>query len=244
MELELDVLEHEAVPRGVREGHGLEPDGHLERARRTHGTGARGRRAFEQVEKALGDGEPVGAGVKLRGEVAEREVELGREQEHRQRSLQPDAAVDEPHADGDRDQSDPERRGQLQDGSGEERRAQRGHGRAPVLVADRRDPLGLLCAPVERAERGEPADHVEKMAREHRQRPPAGAHAPLRVAADEPHEQRHERQRQQHQPGRERVDPGDEGEHGDGNDEREHELRQIARERRLEGVHTGDCERG
>ena len=63
---------------------------------------------------------------------------------------------------------------------------------------------------------------------------------PLGVAADEPHEDRHEREREQHDAGRDGVDRGDEREHGDRHDERQHELRQVAGERRLERVHAAD----
>ena len=50
----------------------------------------------------------------LGAEPAERQVELGREHEHRQARLQPEAAVDEPHADGHGDERDAERRRQLE----------------------------------------------------------------------------------------------------------------------------------
>ena len=43
---------------------------------------------LEQIEHALGDGEPVRAGVELRAEPAQRLVQLGREHEHGQPRLQ------------------------------------------------------------------------------------------------------------------------------------------------------------
>ena len=85
----------------------------------------------------------------------------------------PDPAVDEPHADGHGDERDAERRGQLEHGAGEERDAQRPHRRAAVAVAHLADPLGLRRAAVERAERRQPADDVEEVRREQRQRLPA-----------------------------------------------------------------------
>ena len=141
---------------------------------------------------------PVGARVELRAHVAQRQVQLGREHEHRERRLEADAAVDEPHADRDRDERDAERRRQLEHRAGEERDAQRAHRRAAVLVGDARDLGRLRLAAVERAQRRQPAHDVEEVRGEQPQRLPALARAALGRAADQPHEQRHERQRQQH----------------------------------------------
>ena len=140
----------------------LEPDRRVARARREAGAGGDRGRLLDQPEQPLGDGEPVGARVVLRGEVPQRQVELGREHEHRERGLEADVAVDEPHADGDRDQRDADRRGQLEHRAGEERDPQRPHRRAAVLVADLLDPLGLRLAAVEGAQRRQPAHDVEK----------------------------------------------------------------------------------
>ena len=78
------------------------------------------------------------------------------------------------------------------------------------------------------------------MVREQAHRLPPRAGAVLGVAADEPHEDRDERQREHHHPGRERVDRDDERENRDGDDQRRDEIRQIAREGRIEGVHARD----
>ena len=60
----------------------------------------------------------------------------------------------------------------------------------------------------------------------------------LGVAADEPHEDRDQGQSEHHHPGRERVDRDDERENRDGDHERRDQIRQIAREGRIEGVHA------
>ena len=65
----------------------------------------RGRRVRE-VEEPLGDRRAVGARVELRGEVAERQVELRREHENGERRLEADPALGQPHADDDRDERD------------------------------------------------------------------------------------------------------------------------------------------
>ena len=181
--------------------------------------------------------------MELRREVAQRQVELGREHEHRQPGLEADAALDEAHADGHGDERDAERRRELEHRPREERDAERAHRRAAVLVAHRRDLLRLRLAAVEGAKRRQAAHDVEEVRREERERLPALARALLRVAADEPHEHRHERQRQQHHPGGDEVDRRDEHEHRDRDVDGEDDLRQVAGERRLERVDAGDRRR-
>ena len=148
--------------------------------------------------------------MELRGQVAERQVELGHQDEHGERRLEADPALGEAYAHDDGDERDPERRGQLQDRAGEERDAKRSHRRPAVLVAHLLDPRRLRMRAVERAERGQPANDVEEVVREHRERLPALACAPLRVTADEPHEDGDERQREEHHARSERVDGRDE----------------------------------
>ena len=87
---------------------------------------------------------------------------------------------------------------------------------------------------------GSPRTTSRKWLREQRERLPALARAVLRVAPDEPHEDRDERKRQQHDAGREEVDRRDERENGDGHDEREDDLREVAGERRLERLDARD----
>ena len=74
--------------------------------------------------------------MELRRELAHREVELRRQDEHRQRSLQAETAVHEPHARRDGDERDAQGRGQLEHGAGEESDAQRADRRPPIALAD------------------------------------------------------------------------------------------------------------
>ena len=228
---------------GVRERDGLEPDGDDARARGRRVPGGARRPLLEQVEEAARDGEAVGARVVLRREVPERQVELGREHEHRQARLEPEPALDQPDADDHGDEGDAEGRGQLEHGPREERDAERPHRRAAVAVTDLGDPLGLRLCPVERAERRQPADDVEEVGRETRQGLPALTRSPLGVPADQPHEDRDERQRQEHDTGGDRVDHRHEDEHGDRHHHGQHDLRQVAREGRLERVDASDGDR-
>ena len=67
------------------------------------------RLGFEQRQDALGDRKPVGARMELRPELSEGQVQLGREHQHRQPGLEPEAAVVEADADRHRDQRHPDR---------------------------------------------------------------------------------------------------------------------------------------
>ena len=106
-----------------------------------------------ELEQPLGDGDPIRAGVVLGSERAQREVELRREQENDERRLVADAAVDEPNADGHRHESDAQCGSELEDGTGEERDAQRPHRRLAVLLARLCDRRRLRFPPVVRAQR-------------------------------------------------------------------------------------------
>ena len=93
-------------------------------------------RRVREVEEPLRDSRAVRARVELRGEVAERQVELRREDEDGERRLEADPALGEPHPDHDGDERDAQGRRELEDRSREERRAKRLHGRPAVLLAD------------------------------------------------------------------------------------------------------------
>ena len=193
---------------------------------------------LREFEEPLRNGRAVRARVELCGEIAERHVQLRREDEHGQRGLEADSALGEPHADHDGDERDAQGRRELEDRSRQERRAKRLHRRPAVLLADLGDARRLRARAVERPQRRQPAHDVEEMVGEQRQRLPALACAPLRIAADEPHEHGDEREREEHHACREEIDRRDEREDGDRHDDRQDDLREVARERRLERVHA------
>ena len=243
VELEVDRVEHSALASRIRERHTLEADGLETWARRRLGAPARALVPSCEVEETARDGEPVRAGVELRGEASQRQVELGSQHEDRERRLEPDAALHEPHADGHRDERDAERRCELQDRARQERQPQRAHRGPAVLVAHPCDPLRLGLGAVERAERRQSTHHVEEVRGEEVQRPPAGVRAAGGRAPDQPHEDRDEGECEKHDPRREGVDPRDDADHGDRHDDRQHDLRQRPGQDRLQGVHSGDGRR-
>jgi hypothetical protein len=134
--------------------------------------------------------------VELRRELPHRKVELRCEHEHREAGLQAQAAVDEPHADRDRDERDAERCRQLEHGAREEADSERRHRRPAVALADLREDGRLGPRAVERPQRRQASDHVQEMRRQEPECKPALARPLLRVPPDQPHEERHERQRQ------------------------------------------------
>ena len=200
-------------------------------------------RRLDQVQEPSGDRGAVGAGVELCRQVTEGEVQLRCENEHGQPRLEADASVDEADAHDHRHERHADRRRELEHRAGEKRHAQGRHGRAPVGVADRRRLLDLGTAAVERSERRKAADDVAEVSGEERERLPALLRAALGVPADQPHEDRDERKRQQHDAGRQQIDRGHERQHRDGDDRREHDLGQVAGERRLERLDPRDRDR-
>ena len=82
----------------VRERDALEPDRNERRIRRRSRPARAMPARLRELEEPFGDGRAVRARVELRGEVAERQVELRREDEHGERRLEADPALGEPHA--------------------------------------------------------------------------------------------------------------------------------------------------
>jgi hypothetical protein len=95
--------------------------------------------------------------------------------------------------------------------------------------------MRAACAPPRLNDRsvGRPR-HVEEVRRQAAQCVPALARALLGGAADEPHEHRHQRQRDRHHERRFEVDRGHPRHDDEGHDRREHDLGQVAGEVRLE----------
>ena len=123
---------------------------------------ARRERLVEDGERARGDGTTRGARVVAGGELAQRQEELGHDDEHRQRAVEGDRAVHQAQADLDRDERDRDGAAPLEHERGLERGPQDLHRRVAVLAADRPDRVDLLAAASEHLERGEAAQHVEE----------------------------------------------------------------------------------
>ena len=118
---------------------------------------ARRQRLVEDGERARGDGTTRGARVVAGGELAQRQEELGHDDEHRQRTIERDRAVHQAQADLDRDERDRDGATPFQHERGLERGPQDLHRRVAVLAADHTDRVDLLAAATEHLERGEAA---------------------------------------------------------------------------------------
>ena len=79
---------------------------------------------------------PLGAGVVVGAEPAERQIGLGGQDEHEQRRRQGQVATEQPQSDRHRHQRHREGGQQFQDQRRQERHPQRGHRRGPVTVGD------------------------------------------------------------------------------------------------------------
>ena len=193
-----DVVQGIVLASRVGERDCAQPDGVLAqvhgaadaRARRR----CRWRRGVEDLEDVPGRGGALGAGVELRADRAQREVGLGREQQHEQCGLVAHVPGQQAQPDLHRDERGGQRGRQFQHEAGQERDAQRGHGGGPVLVGDPADHLGLALAPAEQLERGQALHHVEEVAAEPGQQPPLALGDRLGVPTDQDGEERDQRQ--------------------------------------------------
>ena len=173
-------------------------------------------------------------------EPSEWQIQLGGEHEDRQPGLQRERAIHQSHSHRHRDQGHPERRRQLQHGPRQKADPERFHGRGAVALADLADRDGLIVRASEGAQRGQSPDHVKEVVREPAQRLPPRFRSSLGVAADQHHEHGHQRQCQQHDQGRLKVDDGHPREHQERDARGEHDLGQVTREvafQRLDPLH-------
>ena len=243
-QLEVEPVEHEAGTRRIGEGDALQAHRRRRGARdRPRPSAARRGRRVEQREHPIGDRQ-------------RRRRSRGTQRPSRRRgryssgastsTVSPACRPSPPSAsrtpDRHRDERDAEGGGQLEHRPREEREAQRPHRRAAVALADLGDAGRLRAAAIERAQRRQAAHDVEEVRRQQPQGVPALAGALLGGAADQPHEDRHERQRDRHHERRLQVDGRHPRHDHERDDRREHHLRQVAGEvglERLDALHGG-----
>ena len=119
--------------------------------------GAARERLVEDREDPRRDGPPRRARVIAGRQLAQRQEELGHDDEDRQRPVEGDGAGHQAQADLDRDEGDRDGAAPFEHERRLERRPQDLHRRVAVLPADRPDGVDLLGAAAEHLERGEPA---------------------------------------------------------------------------------------
>ena len=205
---------------------------------------ARGERfELEDPERGLRGGQPVEAVVEPGTDRAQREVHLGRQDDHEQRGVQVEVAVHEAQAHGDGDERDRQRRQQLEGERGQERHPQRGRRRDAVALGDLAQPTGLAPRAAEGDQNVEAGDEVEEVVAEHGERAPPALHGPFRVHPDEDHEDRDQRDGGGHDHCRDPV--GAQHAHPDreGHDGGHQERRQVAAHVAVEPVDAVGRER-
>ncbi len=207
------------------------------------GSGHRRRRQrlVEDREGAGGDRPAGRARVIARGQVPQRQEELGDDDQDREGAVEGDDARHQPQADLDGDQRDRHCRAPFED----ERRLECGpqdlHRRLAVLAADRPDVADLLAAPPEHLERREAGQHVEEEGTQ-----PADLGEPtlgdrLRPAADEPEQEDEDRPGHEQDQGRRWVDHQDGGQDEQRDRDRQRAGRLERRQVGVDGVHpVGD----
>ena len=228
-DVEVETLERLAS-RLITEMHVLEA--HTERTGGGQRLGARidaGRLGVQHLDQLFGGGHRAHTRMILGAQIAQRRIELGGEHQHEQ-PLQIGDLGDgdpgrhrhrqtiEPEADQDRDDGDADAGEELQHRRGQKGHAQHLHGAVAIVVGDARDDGDLASAGAEELERGQALDDVEEVRAHARELFPLALITCLGPRADQDHEQRDQRRReQQHQPG-EPVHRHHGGEDGQGQD--------------------------
>ena len=159
-------------------------------------------RRFQHLEYAPRRGDARDPRVETRAQQAQRQVELGRQNQDKERLLERQPAVEHPQPDLHRDDRGAERADHLEHQRREEGDPQHSQRRVTVAIADFGDDRDLFAAAVEQLERRQPLQHVQEVCAHPAQGRPLPSRQAIGHAADEDHEDRDERRgQQQHQTG-------------------------------------------
>ncbi len=201
------------------------------RRRNAHGGGTS---RVEHLEHVVGRRHALRRGVELHADLAQRQIRLGREQQHEEADRERQRPVDEPEPDRDCDDRDRDRREELEHETREERDAEHAHRLAAVLVGDTLDGRGGTVLPAEDLEGRQALHGVGEARREALQRAPLLLLHRARGEADQNHEDRDEGKGEQHGEARDPVLPPHHRQDQRRRDDGLHQLRQVAAEVRLE----------
>ena len=201
-------------------------------------------RLVEDREDPLGDRPAGRPRVIARGERAQREEELGDDDQDRQRALELDLAGHQPQADLDRHQRHGDSPAPFEDERGLEGRPEHVHRGLAVPAADVADVRHLLRATPEHLQRRQAAEHVEEEGTQvadlaeppFRDRP--------RPAADDRQQEDEDRSGEQQHQRRRRVDDEDRAEHEEGNGHGQRPGRLVRGDVRIERVEAAADDAG
>ena len=198
----------------------------------------------EYLEDAFGGGLALHSGVAVNAELAQVPVELRREQQHQERLLEGDGAVDQTHPQHHGQKGDGGGGHELQHQPGEKRETQDLHRALAELLARPGQPLCLLRGAPVGFERREPLQGVQEVGSQEGERRPLALHVLLGVASDQDHHHRDHRRRHEQQHGARQVTRQDVRRDEQGNERTQGHLRQIAREVRLQSLDAFGGRRG
>ena len=185
--------------------------------------------------------DPGDARVEACAQQAQRQIELGGQDQHEQGIAEEHLAVEQTQADLHRDDGGAERADHLQHQRRQECHPQHVQRGVPVLACNLADDGDLLSAAVEQLEGGQALQDVEEVAAHAAERGPLALGQCVGEAADQHHEDRDERGRQHQHRGRERVARGDKCDQGERHDGCERKLRQILAEIGIQRLDAFDC---
>ena len=176
--------------------------------------------------------------MELHADLTQWEVRLRRKDQHHQRRLQPELAVDHSEADTDRHQRHRDAGQQLQRQRRQERQPQTPHRRDPVLVGHPSYGGLLRLGATEQLQCGQSTDHVGEVMRQYGECVLATSAVGLRRPADQRHEDRDQRESHEYGPGRDQVTGRHPPDHAGRYGRREYELWQVAGEVRVQVVES------
>ena len=201
------------------------------------GRGQRHRRRLVEDLEGPRHGRRAGrAHVEADGQQAQRQEELGRDEQDGQRPVEGDAALQQAQSDLDRDQRDGDGGPPLQHQRGLEGRAQHVHGGIAVASADTPQVLHLLTAPPEHPQGRQTTQDVQEEGRQGAHLQEAALRDRPRAPADDDEEQDQERAgEEEHQDGG-RVQQRHHGQHQQRHDHGQPAGRQVAGHVLLDGL--------
>ena len=241
---EVGVVEDRFGPARDLVAHGAQRDRHPRRVRdrrdrcrdgRSRGCPGRPSRANER--QRLGDrGEPLGALVELGARPAQRQEDLGRDDQHGERRRELDRPVQQPQPEGDREEGDGDRRQRVEHERREEGDAQRRQAGGPQRLAGPRDAGALLGGAAEGPQDGKALEDVGDVTAEVLDLVPAVAGERQARPSDERPEHREQADRRDDDETRDPVEHADGDREGERSHDREDEIRQAPPDVDVEGV--------
>ena len=246
---ERHVIERAAIALGVLVAHAIEGDGRRSRDLPVSGRSRCDRRVrrrcVQDREQSPGGDLAGGSRVVALGQDAQRQEELGRDDEHGEGALERNLTHHQAQAHLDGDQRHGHGAGPIEHEPGLECAPEDLQRRLAELPADRPHGADLLGAAAERLERGDAAQHVHEVGAHPAQLGEAALADRPRPAPDQREEQEQDGAREHEDEGGRRIDDEDDAENEERHGRRERPRGQVRRHpcvEPLEPVDEGACQ--